>query len=106
LAFGSDWPVAVQNPLAGLHYALNRQSWAADLPDQSQTLADAIAAYTRDAAYAEFQEQVKGQLRSGMLADIVLLSEDINAVPPETIEQVRPVLTMCNGTVVYEEEAA
>lgn len=102
LAFGSDWPVAVQNPLVGLHYALNRQPWAAGLPDQRQSLADAIAAYTRDAAYAEFQEQAKGQIRSGMLADMVLLSEDINAVPPDAIEQVRPVLTMCNGTVVYE----
>ena len=102
LVFGSDWPVAVQNPLVGLHYALNRQPWAAGLPDQGQTLADAIAAYTRDAAYAEFQEQVKGQLRPGLLADIVLLSEDINAVPADTIEQVRPVVTMCNGTVVYE----
>lgn len=105
LAFGSDWPVAIQNPLVGLHYALNRQPWAADLPEQSQSLDDAITAYTRDAAYAEFQEQVKGQLRSGMLADIVLLSEDINAIPADMIEQVQPVLTMCNGTVVYQEES-
>lgn len=102
LVFGSDWPVADQNPLEGVYAALNRQPWAAGQPEQRQTLAKTLMAYTCDAAYAEFQEQHKGRLRAGMLADIVLLSADIFATPPEEINQVQPVLTMCDGCIVYE----
>jgi predicted amidohydrolase YtcJ len=88
--------------MIGLHVALSRQPWMPDLPDQRQSLAGAVAAYTREAAYAEFQEQVKGQLKRGMLADLVLLSEDIAAAPVEMLAQVRPLLTMCNGAIVYQ----
>ncbi len=102
LAFGSDWPVAPQNPLLGLHAALNRRPWLPGLPDQRQSLADAIAGYTRDAAYAEFQEHQKGQLKVGMLADLVLLSADILTTPPEEFERIHPVLTVCDGRIVYE----
>lgn len=101
LAFGSDWPVADLNPMLGVHYALNRRLWAPGLPDQRQTLADTLMAYTRDAAYAEFQEHQKGQLRPGYLADMVLLSHDIFSVPPQDVLQVKPVLTMCDGRIVY-----
>ena len=48
-----------------------------DLPDNRQTLEEAIAAYTRDSAYADFMEGRKGQLKAGMLADCVLLNGDI-----------------------------
>jgi predicted amidohydrolase YtcJ len=102
LAFGSDWPVVTQNPYLGLYAALNRQPWRPGLPDQRQTLADTIAGYTRDAAYAEFQEQEKGQLRPGMLADMVLLSADLETLPPQEVAQVRPLVTMVDGRVVYE----
>jgi predicted amidohydrolase YtcJ len=102
LAFGSDWPVVAQNPYLGLYAALNRQPWRPGLPDQRQTLEETIAGYTRDAAYAEFQEHEKGQLVAGMLADMVLLSADLETLPPEEIAQVRPLLTMVDGRVVYE----
>jgi predicted amidohydrolase YtcJ len=102
LAFGSDWPVASQNPMTGLHAALNRQPWLPDLSRQRQTLADTLAGYTRDAAYAEFQEHKKGQIKVGMLADLVLLSADLFATPAEEIDQVQPVLTICDGRIVYE----
>jgi len=90
------------NPMPGVSAALNRQPWAPGLPDHRQTLADTLIAYTRDAAYAEFQENVKGQLRPGLLADMVLLSDDIFTVPVEAIDQVHPVMTLCGGRVVYE----
>jgi hypothetical protein len=103
LVFGSDWPVVNQNPVRGLHAAVNRQPWLTPHYPQAQTLSDAILSYTRDAAYAEFQEHQKGQLRPGYLADMVLLSEDIFTVPLEEIEtRVKPVMTMCNGRIVYE----
>jgi hypothetical protein len=69
---------------------------------QAQTLEETIAGYTRDAAYAEFQEHEKGMIRTGMLADLVLMSADIFAVPKEEILSVRPVLTVCDGKVVYQ----
>jgi hypothetical protein len=102
LAFGSDWPVAPPDPLLGLHAALSRRPWQPGLPDQRQTLAEAITGYTRDAAYAEFQEQHKGQLKAGMRADMVLLSSDIFATPPEEIDQIQPVITICDGRIVYQ----
>jgi predicted amidohydrolase YtcJ len=103
LAFGSDWPVVTLNPMMGFYAALNRQPWQPGDPDQRQTLAQVIRGYTADAAYVEFQEQVKGQIRPGMLADLVLLSADLFATPPEELNGVEPVLTICNGKVVYQE---
>lgn len=102
LAFGSDWSVASYNPLEGIHSALNRQKWDPQTPDQRLTLEEALLAYTRDAAYAEFQEHQKGQLKAGYLADMVLLSEDIFQVRREEVAAIQPVFTMVAGKPVYE----
>ena len=102
LVFGSDWPVVTQNPWQSLHAALTRQPWAPAQPIQAQTLSDALAAYTRDGAYAEFQEGKKGQLCVGQAADLVLLSSDLAAAPVETLKEMTVALTICDGRVVYE----
>lgn len=102
LVFGSDWPVASQNPLLGVHNTLNRLPWDEGLPHHHQNLADTLLSYTRDAAYAEFQENEKGQLKPGYLADMVLLSEDIFKVEPERMKEVHPLLTMVGGKIAYE----
>lgn len=102
LAFGSDWPIVSQDALLGVHHAVNRQPWARGLPHQAQTLEHALLAYTRDAAYAEFQEHQKGQLKPGYLADLVLLSADLFTTPLENLRTVRPVMTICDGRIVYE----
>lgn len=102
-AFGSDWPVASMNPFLGFWYGLARQPWRRDDPVQRLTLEELIAGYTRDAAYAEFQEHVKGMVRVGLLADLVLLNTDIFATPISEIAQVRPLLTMVNGRAVFRE---
>lgn len=102
LAFGSDWTVASYNPMLGLHAALNRQKWEPDNPDQRLSLEEALIGFTRDATYAEFQEHQKGQLRAGYLADIVLLSDDIFQTAPKDIANIKPLLTMVDGKVVYE----
>jgi predicted amidohydrolase YtcJ len=104
LVFGSDWPVVTQNPYLGIHAALARQPWAAGHPRQAQSLEDTLAAYTRDAAYAEFQEGRKGQLCVGMLADLTLLSADIEATPVDAVQHMSAALTVCGGRVVYEAE--
>jgi predicted amidohydrolase YtcJ len=102
LVFGSDWTVAPYNPMLGVYAALNRKKWAPDNPDQRPTLEETLIAYTRDAAYAEFQEDQKGQLKTGYLADLVLLSADIFQTPAEEIKEISPLLTMMNGKVTYE----
>lgn len=102
-AFGSDWPVAPMNPFLGFWYGLARQLWQPGDPVQRLTVEELIDGYTRDAAYAEFQEHTKGMVRAGMLADLVLLDRDIFATAPEGIDQVRPLLTMVNGRTVFRE---
>lgn len=109
LAFGSDWPVVTYDPMWGVYAALNRTPWQAGDPDQHLTLEETLAGYTRDAAYAEFMENEKGQLAPGFLADMVLLNADLEQTPKEaladmaTLEtKVKPVLTMTDGRVVFE----
>ena len=102
LIFGSDWPVATQDAMRGLSNAVNRLPWVDGMPHQRQTLADSLLAYTRDAAYGEFQEHEKGQISAGYLADLVLLPENIFETAPASIAAVRPALTMADGRVVYE----
>lgn len=102
LPFGSDWPVVTFDPFIGMEAALTQTAWAEGLPNQVQTLAETLDSYTRAGAYAEFQEHVKGQLKVGMLADLVLLDCDIFDVDVNEIRNVRPVMTVCDGQVVFE----
>jgi predicted amidohydrolase YtcJ len=102
MVFGSDWPVVTLNPMQGFDSAINYQLWKPGLPRHAQSLADTIHSYTRDAAYAEFQEHKKGQLRNGYLADLVVLSADVEQTPVEQYLSVHPVLTVCGGRIVFE----
>ncbi len=102
MAFGSDWPVVTLNPMQGFDSAINFQCWKPELPIHQQSLADTIHSYTRGAAFAEFQENQKGQLRSGYLADVVVLSADIEKLMNDEFLNVHPVFTICGGRVVYE----
>ncbi|MCL4270293.1 MAG: amidohydrolase [Anaerolineales bacterium] len=102
ISYGSDWPVAPYDPLFNFHAGMNRQKWTADDPDQTLTLEELIHGYTRDAAYAEFMEHEKGQIKVGYMADMVLFSHDLFALDQKDIRQAKPVLTMVNGKVVFE----
>ncbi|MEM7533987.1 MAG: amidohydrolase [Chloroflexota bacterium] len=102
LAFGSDWPVVSYDPYIGISAALRLTSWGEGMRHQAQTLTEAIDGYTQTAAYAEFQEHVKGQIKVGMLADLVLLDCDLFAKDADEIPAVRPLMTICDGEVVYE----
>lgn len=101
VVFASDWPVARIDVLAGIHAAVTRKPWESNLPDQSFTLHEAIAAYTVEGAYAEHAEDRKGCLKSGYLADFVLLSGDIEAVVPDDLLTLSAVLTVCGGRVTH-----
>jgi predicted amidohydrolase YtcJ len=102
LVFGSDWPVVSQNPMLGVHNALNRMPWKDGIPHHRQGLSEALLSYTREAAYAEFQESKKGQLKIGYLADIVLLAKDIFQIPVNEMKDIKPLMTMVDGQIVFE----
>lgn len=102
VVFASDWPVSPVDPIAGIQAAMVRKPWADDVPDHSFSLHEAIVGYTVEGAYAEFAEDRKGRLKTGYLADFVVLSGDVEAVDAEDLHEVRPVLTVCGGAVTYE----
>ncbi|HEU4414512.1 MAG TPA: amidohydrolase [Candidatus Angelobacter sp.] len=105
LAFGTDYPVEPITPFRGLYAAVTRRNEAGTkeyFPEQKLTIAQAIAAYTTGAAYAEFEEHGKGLLQPGMLADFVVLDRDITKVPPPEILKTRVLRTVVGGKTVYE----
>jgi predicted amidohydrolase YtcJ len=106
LAFGSDWYVAPISPILGIHAAVTRATSGGGhpggwVPEQKMTVREAVHAYTRSCAYAEFAECEKGSLEVGMLADAVALDRDIFRIPPEEIKDTQIVYTIVGGRVVY-----
>jgi predicted amidohydrolase YtcJ len=109
LAFGTDWNVAPLNPMFGLYAAVTRATldgknpngW---FPEQKLTVAEAVEAYTMGSAYAEFQENEKGSITPGKLADMVLLSDDIFTIDPVKIRDVKVTTTFVGGKVVWGSE--
>ena len=71
-------------------------------PEQRLTLEQALRAYTAGGAYAEFQENNKGVIAAGKLADMVVLSADLFSIPASEIKEQKVALTMVGGKVVYE----
>lgn len=108
LAFGSDWPVAPLSPLLGIDAAVNRRTLDGKHPDgwfpeQKITVAEALRAYTYGSAYGSGQENIKGTLRVGKLADCVLLSHDIlDPAEKDRIAQTQVMATVVGGKVVFE----
>jgi len=105
LAFGTDYPVEPVTPFRGIYAALTRMSEDGKksyYPDQKLNSEQAIAAYTTGAAFAEFAEKQKGKLEPGMLADFVVLDQDITAAPPPKILATKVLRTVVGGKTVYE----
>jgi len=102
IVFASDWPVSPIDPIAGIQAAMMRKPWAETDPDQSFSLHEALASYTVEGAYAGFMEHRKGTLKAGYLADLVILSADIEKTDPQELQTIRPVTTVCGGKVTYQ----
>jgi predicted amidohydrolase YtcJ len=107
LALGTDWNVAPLNPMLTLYAATTRATldgknpngW---FPEQKLTIKEAIEAYTMGSAYAEFQENEKGSITPGKLADMVLLSDDVVTIDPMKIRDVRVLKTWVGGKLTYD----
>ena len=109
---GSDFPVESPNPLWGFYAAITRQKqdgthganqaggW---FPDQRMSRDEALRSWTIEGAYAAFEEKRKGSIEPGKMADFVMLSGDIMAIPPADILKTRVTMTVTGGRVVWRE---
>jgi predicted amidohydrolase YtcJ len=110
IASGSDFPVEKPNPMLGLYAAITRQTpdgqppggWA---PDQRMTRDEALASFTRNAAFAAHAETFAGTLEAGKLADLVILSDDVMTVEPKKIVTTTVWKTMIGGDIVYDSDS-
>ena len=106
VAFGSDWFVAPPTPLEGIYAAVTRQTlddqnpdgW---VPEQKVTVEEALTAYTRSAAYSAFDENIKGTIETGKLADYVVIDRDLFEIDPTEIRFARILKTVVGGKTVY-----
>jgi predicted amidohydrolase YtcJ len=106
--FGTDWPIEPINPYLGLFAAVTRESTELEprggwLPQERLDIAEAIRCYTAESAYASFEEREKGQIKPGMLADLVVHTRDLLNVKPEEILQTETMMTIFDGRIVYQK---
>jgi predicted amidohydrolase YtcJ len=106
LALGSDFPVEDVNPFFGLLAAVTRQDqkgWPAGgwHPTERLTLAEAIRGFTSDAAYAAFEENSRGTIEVGKLADLTIVEGDLFAMPANDLHKTKVRYTVVGGEVVY-----
>ena len=103
--FGTDCPVESFRPLPGIYCAVTRKDLKGRgpyLPEQSFTVEEALRAYTAEGAYCSYEENVKGQVREGYLADFCLLDRDLLSIPHEEILKANVTATFVDGSCVYK----
>jgi len=106
LALGSDFPVEAVNPFFGIYAAVTRQdqkAWPPGgwYPEQKLTLAEAIRGFTKDAAYAAFEEDSRGTIEPGKLADFTIVEGDLYAMPQSELFKAKVRYTVVGGEIVY-----
>lgn len=104
LGFSSDCPVAEPNPLIGVRDSICRKTPSGkDFgPSECITAEQAVALYTREAAYFSFEEKDRGTLKAGKFADLVVLAQDPMKVSPEAITECKVKMTVAGGKIVYD----
>ena len=107
LALGSDFPVEDVNPFFGIYSAVTRQDHQGNppggwYPEQRLTLAEAIRGFTKDAAYAAFEETSRGTIEPGKLADLTIVDGDFLAMPASELWKTKVLMTVVGGKVVYK----
>ncbi|MHB8337212.1 MAG: amidohydrolase [Ignavibacteriaceae bacterium] len=108
LCFGSDWTVAPINPLLGIYSAVTRQTAGGKykngwIPEEKISVEDSIKCYTINGAFASFEENIKGSIQAGKLADMIVLSEDILSIEPDKIKDVQVDMTIFDGEIIYQK---
>jgi len=103
-AGSSDCPITFSNPILNMHLAVNRETQTGQVinPNEKVTIQQALRMFTYNGAYASFDEDKKGSIEVGKLADVVVLSEDLLNVSPDRIRDVYVEMTIIDGKIVYE----
>ena len=106
VAGSSDFPLAPPDPLAGICAAVTRQAETGEilLPQEGITAEQALRLFTQNGALSAFEEQEKGSLTPGKLADLVVLSGDPTTLREEEIKDIRVMMTIINGEVAWKRE--
>lgn len=108
LVYSSDWPACTDiSPIRGIHVAVTRRTpegfpengW---IPEQIIPMAEAMKAYTSMGAYSSFEENLKGQIKTGQLADMIVFSQDLFTLDPMKTFETKVVLTVFDGKVIYD----
>ena len=104
VAASSDAPVVPNNPIMGIYGAVTRRAASGQyvLPEEGVSAYDALKMYTVNAAYAAFEEGIKGTLEPGKLADMVVLNGDPLELPAEELQHLKVEMTVVGGEVVWE----
>jgi predicted amidohydrolase YtcJ len=104
---GTDAPVEDVDPIASYYSTVSRvlKDGSVFYPDQRMTRLEALRSYTYNAAFAAFEEDIKGSLAVGKLADITVLSKDIMTIPEQEIPSAKVVYTIVGGRIMYEQES-
>ena len=100
----ADWPVCSANVMEGIHVCVKRTSETGQDLGQSQAISvmDAIRVYTINGAYITHEENIKGSIESGKLADFAILDRDILTCKPEEIHKIKILTTIIDGKVVFQ----
>lgn len=109
IACGSDCPVEDLNVLKGIYEAVTRKDLKGKpdggwMPEQKLTVQEAVHGYTVGGAYTSFEEDIKGTIEEGKLADIVVLSRNIYEIPEDEIKDAKVKMTILDGQIVYRDE--
>ena len=112
LSFGTDWPGTAAaeyhiSPMYGLYAAITRKTMTGEpeggwFPEERISMEEAIRAYTLNTAYANFENDIKGSITPGKLADITVLDQNLFEVDPMNLPDVEVLYTIVDGDIVYE----
>ncbi len=105
LVFGSDWPIVSCNCLKGIERAVRRRPWKAGLPDQHLDLTQAVAAFSSSGTMAEYAENIRGRVKQGMQADLVVLSENLLEYAGE-YDRIKVLWSISDGRIQYARNEA
>lgn len=110
-SFSSDAPIVSFNPFYNIQCAVTRNRLTEPfsetyLPDQAVDIYSAVDAYTYESAYASFEENTKGRLKEGYLADFIILNQDIFTCSPDQIKSIEVLETYVDGAAVYKKSDA
>lgn len=105
-SLGSDAPVEDFNPFYGIYCAVTRKDLLGTreyIKEEALSLVNAIKGYTTSGAYMSFEENIKGEIKEGFLADLIIIDKDIYTIPLEDIKNINVITTIVGGRVVYEK---